>query len=164
MARISEKNRKYISKADIVGSVSKVYQLYTLSELPNFHILLDHFLWAWKEYNGKYKGCKWWSEKAYEQYVKREENKTKGLIHDHVVPRDVIRQEILKMVTNNCTEEQLYNFFDRHLLGCVITKEEDNTFRKLGLRNILGCNLDTHTTWNRYEVAKISRKKVMWRK
>lgn len=150
----------------MIKSITKVYYLYTDSELPlaNVHILLDHFLWAWTEFEGKYKGCNWWSEKAYEEYIKRKENKTKGFIHDHVVPRDVIRKEILKMLGNNSSYEQLFDFFNMHLIGCVITKEEDNRLRKLGLKDVLGCNLDTHTAWNRYEIAKISRKKVEWKK
>ncbi|UOR12820.1 hypothetical protein [Halobacillus amylolyticus] len=122
MGRISEKNRKYITKTDMVKSFSKVYQLYTLSELPlaNVHILLDHFMWTWTEFDGKYRGCKWWSEKAYEQYATGKEKRTKGLIHDHVVPRDVIRYETFKILGNNSSDKQLYDFFNKHLIGCVI--------------------------------------------
>ncbi|WP_079524926.1 MULTISPECIES: hypothetical protein [Halobacillus] len=82
--------------------------------------------------------------------------------HDHVVPRDVIRREILKMLGNKSSDEQLYEFLDKNLIGCVITKEEDNMLNRLGLRDVLGCTLDNHTTWKRYEVARISRKKVKW--
>ncbi|TFJ91700.1 hypothetical protein [Lentibacillus salicampi] len=164
MGRISKNNRKYITKADMVESLSKTYQLYVLSELPlaNIHILLDHYMWAWTEFDGKYKGCKWWSEKAYEQYTTRKENKTKGLIHDHVVPRDVIRNETFKILGNNSDDKQLFDFLNKHLIGCVITKEEDNAINELGLKSVLGCNLAHHTTWNRYDTAKIARKKVEW--
>ncbi|WP_038244084.1 hypothetical protein [Virgibacillus salexigens] len=162
--RRAEKNRKFITKLDMVKSLSKVYQLYLTDELPlgNVHILLDDFLWGWTEYNGKHKGCKWWSDRAYEQYANREKNKTKGLIHDHVVPRNVIRHEVLEMLYNKCSNEDLYKFLEENLIGCVITKEEDNMLRNLGLRDVLGSSLNSDTVWNRYETAKISITKVIW--
>lgn len=80
-------------------------------------------------FDEKYKGCTWWSDRAYEQFQNSNTNRTKGLIHEHVVPREIIRKKIVDKLKESCTHQQLYDFLDRHLLACVITKEEDLALR-----------------------------------
>ncbi|SDJ86037.1 hypothetical protein [Sediminibacillus albus] len=163
MARLSKNNRKYMSKPDMIKSLVKIYELYSRSEVPlaNVHILLDHFLWGWTEFEGKYKGCKWWSENAYNQFI-NSKKETAGLIHEHVVPRNVIRVKFLEMLDNGCNEEELYRFLYQYLFACIITKEEDHLLRNSGFKNQLGQELHKETIWYRYEQAKIKVKQISW--
>ena len=56
------------------------------------YAVLNNVLWKWTEYAGKYKGCKFWTQAALEHYSIR---KSKGLRHEHVVPRKYLINMLL---------------------------------------------------------------------
>lgn len=164
MGRISPKNEIFMNKSTMISSILTLYKSHIDNSLPlaNLLIILNHIMWAWTEYNGKYKGCTWWSEKAYEQFL--DTSSYKGLRHDHIVPRKELKEEIIKIVEEKCTFEELYEFLNTYLIGCVITHDEDKVINSIGLRDTLGSELTTDNKWNRYKQANIKVKTIDWSK
>ncbi len=101
--------------------------------------------------SAKYKGCKYWSEDAYNKHIKPYENDESlkgftesGLTHEHVVPKCIFidsMEKYFKNLRNEITSENIQEKMDkafkdlkdiisRNLYACVITKDEDDT--KLG--------------------------------
>ncbi len=85
--------------------------------------------------SAKYKGCEFWSKKAWEQYENT--GSTSGLRHEHVVPRhifkeameiyfkekrDLIKEE--KIIDFNVIFKELKPIMNKNLFGCVVTKDE----------------------------------------
>jgi len=89
---------------------------------------INYAIYNWTEVNGKYEGNEFWSEKAYKlAYVKRKD-RAYQLVHEHIVPRSVIREKIINLENKDILS--LYLIFEKYVIAAVITKEEDNLFSK----------------------------------
>lgn len=168
MAKLSPNNRKYMTKEEMVKTIITLHRLHEESLIPaaTSYIFLDHILWAWTEFEGKYEGCLWWSDAAYSLYKSRvglpKSKREAGLTHEHVVPKEVIRKSIFKLLDDGCAEGELYKFMETHLIGCIVTKEEDNLLNEAGFRKSLGVPLTAKSTWNRYDTLNIKRSMRKW--
>lgn len=111
---------------------------------------------------------KYWSKEAVEFFNSREKDRVKGLIFEHVVPLNIIKQHIIEMFEKDAKVNDVVEFLDNHLLVCVVTQEEDKMLSKCGYKTNLGVELNKCNIWNRYkgsfikvcnvEVEKMGRK------
>lgn len=126
MARVSEDNDRYRTKAEMVRDVA--YVLSSPLTIGTRFAVLKNVCWAWTEFDGKYRGCPYWSKAAIKR--RRKDPKAK-LKHEHAVPRKVVIDSLLKM--NQPTMEQVKDVLERLLIGVVVTPEEadllDRKFR-----------------------------------
>ena len=83
-------------------------------------VLLDVFS-AWTESEGKYKGCSYWSEGAWESRYQLDWEK--NVRHEHGVPKKVLKEQLLSL--ENPAEEYVAMYLDFFLIGVVVTIEED---------------------------------------
>ncbi len=83
-------------------------------------VLLDIFS-AWTEFEGKYKGCSYWTERAWELY--RQLAWEKNVRHEHGVPKKVLKELLFSL--ENPTEETVVLYLDFFLVGVVVTIEEE---------------------------------------
>ena len=94
--------------------------------------VLDEISWKYTE-TGKNKNlcCPYWSEDAIKKYEENVENNKKineGLVHEHVIPRNIFISTILKRIKEErkLTSEELEKI-DERLIVCVIAEgEEEN--------------------------------------
>ena len=120
--------------------------------------------------NTKKIGNKYWSEKALNQYLKNKDSKdsVKGLIFDHIVPKKNFVDHVIGKPQDILNIPDLKEFLDKVLVGCVITKEEDELFNKKGLRQKMpekiGTDLIKNATdpWARYKEAGIVVCELSW--
>lgn len=148
MARISEKNPRFRTKDAMCKDLSKVLNA-DLSHGTKVAVLNEIF-WVWSEFDGKISGCKYWSKKAKKEY---EINKKVKLIHEHIVPREVLRKMIFDM--DSPTPKSLKEILSKYCIGVVVTKEEDEALDALGLRSEMPENWDGSDAWARYKMANI---------
>jgi hypothetical protein len=73
MASISSKSRYYRTKETMCQDVAEVLNSQTLHSGTKRSVI-DHVIWVWSEFEGKYKGCHYWSKQA-----KKMEPKSKGV-------------------------------------------------------------------------------------
>jgi hypothetical protein len=90
------------------------------------HAVIHNIQWSWTEFDGKYEGCRYWSEAAREQYDK--DRKSKGLRHEHIVPRRIVTQMLFSLPAP--TEEQVRVICETYLIGVVVTRDEDRKLNK----------------------------------
>jgi hypothetical protein len=146
MARIVEKNPRFRTKRRIAEDVAFVLNA-PLSWGTQYAVIAET-LWVWSEFDGKYKGCKYWSERAWA----RRDDKTKMLRHDHAVPKKILIAELRKL-SGTATPDQIERLLGSYCIGVVITKEEDDLLNDNGHRSTLpGEELDP---WARYRKAGI---------
>ena len=88
---------------------------------------INYAIYNWTEANGKYNGNEYWSVEAYGKWA-YEEKRAYKLIHEHIIPRKVIREKIDEL--EKLDSLSLYLLFKKYVIAVVITKEEDNLFRK----------------------------------
>lgn len=95
--------------------------------------VLDEISWKYTETGiDKNLSAKYWSEAALAEYNKSHSS-TKGLIHEHVVPRDVFIKSVLKKLEDKSILElnaDELKMIDERLFSCVVTKEEDGKLPK----------------------------------
>jgi hypothetical protein len=145
MARIAEQNRRYRSKDQICEDVAFILNA-PLCWGTKFAVLAEA-VWVWSEFDGKYKGCRYWSRCAL-----REED-TKRLIHEHAVPKSVIIEKLEKR--RNSTPASVRGILSTYCIGVVITKKEDQKLTDQGFRKIMPEAWDRKDIWARYRRAGI---------
>lgn len=137
---------------------------------PNFKVgldkLLKELLWyigerldgdgEFKKGVNRHVRQKYWSKDAIELYNNRDKDRLKGLIFEHVVPLNIIKQHIIEMFERDATVDEVVEFLDTHLLVCVVTQEEDKKLNKYGYKTELGTKLNKDTVWNRYKESFIT--------
>jgi hypothetical protein len=91
--------------------------------------------------SAKYKGCPYWSRKALERVDDngnwQDDNKDKGLRHEHIVPRKIFvdaMMDYFKSIRDGIKNNEelkideifkdLKKLMNKNLKGCVVTKEE----------------------------------------
>lgn len=167
MARISPKNPRFREKEELVRDASQVLK-------SNFHYgtkyaVLHEVTWVWTEFDGKYAGCPYWSEKALEIYKDRKSIPgfacDKWFRHDHAVPRKIVLGHVLSPDVRN-DEDYLRDIFEKALVGVILTKEEDGTVLKdsmpLSLANKSLEDFTAIDKWARYKAENIKVFRVGW--
>lgn len=107
---------------------------------------------------GRKDACDLWSKKAIELRASQESWDGIGLVHEHMVPRNVIEEEILAL--SNPTVEQIEKVLSRSRV-CVVTADEDKQLReaKLGASLPDGASSSSGGV-PRYQVAGIELSEV----
>jgi hypothetical protein len=84
--------------------------------------------------------------------------KSRGLIHEHLVPRKVIREKLHGL--KQPTALDVRRILDRYCIGVVITKDEDKKLDSKGLRSSMPKNWkETDDRWARYTEVGIEIEK-----
>ena len=148
MARISERNARYRTRDEICRDVSLILQDERL-HVGTKYAVVDQVLWVWSEFDGKHVGCRYWSVAA-----KATESRREGLIHEHLVPREVVRQKIFGL--RNPTQEAVRRTLKTWCVGVVVTKTEDEKLNNLGLRSSMPLDWNRRDKWARYKAAEIA--------
>jgi len=113
-------------------------------------LIKDFVLWKWSERHGKYKGCKHWSKSAFEQY---ETDGDSNLIHEHVIPRKVLADWLMRKYTNEyVTVEIISGDLSEFCIGCVLTELEDAAIPK-DLNSKMPADWSKKDPWDRYKGA-----------
>ena len=118
--------------------------------------LLGRNIWKYSEAFGKFKGCPFWSVKAFNQFLLMKEQKKnkieceKNLRHEHVYPQILLINKLkdLKKPTLNILEK----LFKEYAIAAVVTKDENNLLNKAGLRT---STISDNNIWFRYKSVKI---------
>lgn len=126
MARIPPKNQRFRTKERLVDDLFRVL---TDGELHygTKVCVLNEIFWVWTEFDGKTIGCPYWSIEASKC------TSPKDLIHDHLVPKRVLREYIFSQ--KRLTKEHLRFVLEKLLIGVVITKNEDKKLREKKLHS-----------------------------
>ena len=134
MPRVHEDNPRFRTKEKLCSDIALVLNNSDLSYGTKFAVLSEA-TWVWTEFDGKYKGCKRWSEAAWK--IKEQ---SKELCHEHVVPKRLVikRLQSLKPPTPNSVMEVM----TKYCIGVVVTRAEDALLTNEGLRSQMpsGCD------------------------
>lgn len=149
MARIAEKNPKYRSKEELCKDLSIILNNDKITYGTKMAVI-DNMFWVWSEFHGKIKGCKYWSIEAVKAYQK---NKKAKLIHEHIVPRKILREKIFDI--DKVTPESIKKLFDTYNIGVIVTKAEDDYLNRLGLRSKMPDDWDGLDPWARHKAGNI---------
>lgn len=147
MARISEKNQRFRTKAQISTDLAFIINA-PLTYGTKFAVISE-VTWVWSEYYGKYHGCKYWTENAL-----KAKDDLKSLIHEHLVPKKILIKHLINLKSPQSNE--IYNFLEKYCIGVVVTKEEDKKINEAGLKSTMPENWDNVDPWSRYEACDIS--------
>ncbi len=113
--------------SEIVNDFCTVCKNHTISKQAVYDMARS-VSWELTEYNGKYKGCKFWTANALSVYnesnSKSESVLKKELIHEHVIPRKFLIDYIMDCYKNSREPERKYFDF---MFACVVRKDENNT-------------------------------------
>lgn len=117
------------TKAQIAADLSAILALNVSAHAKLCFV--SSCLWVWSEYDGKYSPDR---ASTAARMILMETESAKGLRHDHAVPRNMLRKQILAMPRPSTDE--LIAFLNHHCVGVAITPEEDARLRaaKLGMR------------------------------
>jgi hypothetical protein len=149
MARISERNELYRTKAEIASDVAFALRTDAL-HLAAKRAIIDQAIWVWSEFDGKYDGCPYWSPDAI-----RAQKNGEQLIHEHPVPRKVIRTKLFAL--RKPSPDNVFRLLKKLCVGVVLSKKEDALLNKLGLRAAMPSGWNETDIWARYTEAKIKR-------
>src|ERR1035437_10067596 len=120
---ISKTNPRYRTKEDLVRDMTYVLKAASLSYGTKYAVLEDAS-WTWTEFDGKYHGCAYWTEKAHAQRLQVSKSEmSKYFRHEHAVPKAVAAKMLLDLKLP--TEEQVKEICDKFLVGVVVTIEEN---------------------------------------
>jgi hypothetical protein len=148
VARISPRSQQYRTKKVICQDLAVVLSHKAL-HFGTKRAVVDQVLWVWSEFEGKYKGCRVWSMAAKAAGVK-----PKGLVHEHLVPRKIVRHKLFSIAKP--TAVAIHRVLNRWCVGIVITKEEDQELNRLGLNASMPKDWNGHDRWARYTEAGIA--------
>jgi len=119
MGRIGSKNPRYRTKKQMAEDAAFI--LNAPVTYGTKYAVLDNIAWTWTEFDGKYKGCPYWSKRAMRHLGKPD---PKVLRHEHAVPRKMVIQMLLEM--KSPTAKAVYGVCEKFLIGVVVTVKEDN--------------------------------------
>lgn len=153
MARVSEKHKRYRTKEQIVHDVAFVLAA-PLSYGTKWAVLSD-LTWVWTEFDGKYKGCPYWTEGAI--MLRRVDPKAK-LRHEHVVPKKVIIDMLMNL--EKPSVDSVREICDRYLIGAIVMPEEDDVLnaefgRSMPPEFVKPDHPGYHDPWLRYKKYSI---------
>lgn len=122
-----------------------------------------------EEQNKKTKiiGNKYWSKSAINKYEKTKESKE--FIFEHIVPKKIFIDYILDNPTffNGMRYQEIKKLLDKILVGCVITKEEDQKLKANGLKQKMPKDRTdileiAKNPWARYKECEIEVFEIKW--
>lgn len=147
MARIPERNPRFRTKRQICEDVAHI--LNAPLAWGTQHAVIAEALWVWSEFDGKYAGCRRWSEKAWAM-----RHVVKELRHDHAVPKKLLIER-LKRLTSTATVNDVEEVLQRYCIGVVITRDEDRLLNRIGLQSCLpdGCDDDPLARYRAADIA-----------
>jgi hypothetical protein len=114
---------KELLKTRLVQDIVSIFSLNDLFSEKIKHHTSFHATYKWTEINGKHEGTQYWSFAAAKEYLYHDDRPFK-LIHEHVVPREII----LKTLKDKSFKKDfatIYTFFTTYLIAAIITKKED---------------------------------------
>ena len=118
--------------------------------------LLGRCIWKYSEAFGKFKGCPFWSIKAYNFYVNQKSKSTalvaKNLRHEHTFPQILLIKKMWNL--KNPTKKIIRDLYDKYAIATVVTKEENLKLNSsaVGLRSE---TISDNNIWLRYNNEKI---------
>lgn len=121
--------------------------------------LLGRSIWKYSEAFGKFKGCPFWSEKAYKLFITNNSSSVgklgKYLRHEHTYPQRLLIEKLWKIKKPN--KKIVRELYDKFAVATVITKEENDKLnsKEIGLRV---ATIDENNIWLRYNNSKIKIK------
>lgn len=160
-------------KQTMIKNMFKILSDKEISNASKEHIL-DMYCWILteriegdgnKSKNAKFKGCVYWSQEAYNQFI--DTNNISGLRHEHVVPRSLFRAYVREIFGENwCNhsidENIIKSAIDRIykcFIGCVVTKKEadaiDSEFKDSFPNVDSFADITEKNLWDRYKAIKI---------
>jgi len=113
--------------------------------------LLGRNIWKFSEAYGKFRGCPFWSVKAFDHFVSmKKQNKTKAeyeknLRHEHVYPQILLIKKLKDL--KKPSFKILEDLFKKYAIAAVITKDENNLLNKAKLRTL---TISDENIWKRY--------------
>jgi len=146
MAKIPKSNERYRTKDEIVTDVVVILKA-NLTYGTRYAVLAD-IAWVWSEFDGKYRGCRYWSKKSLKM-----NGDNKMLCHEHIVPKRVIIEKICSL--KSPTKRKIFDILQHFCIGCVVTREEDKKLNHAGLRSKMPDDWDDKNPWARYDRVKI---------
>ena len=146
MPRIPEKNPRYRNKNALCDDVAFVLSA-PLQWGTQFAVLAD-VVWVWSEFNGKYKGCRYWSRSALQHTAE-----IKILVHEHVVPKTTIISLLADL--KDPTASAVRHILETYCIGVVLTREEDRKLNAAGLRSAMPTEWSDGDVWARYRLVGI---------
>lgn len=152
MPKISERNPRYRSKEQICRDLSLILK----SDLTHGTkvAVINEILWVWSEFNGKYVGCPWWSHEALKSF----DGDVCGYIHEHIVPKRIVRNTLLQMAQSSA--EEIHEYLKKYCIGVVVTKGEDQRLNAAGLNHEMPKNWNGDNVWARHDQVGIKRVRV----
>ena len=156
--------RKYQYLDEILDDLCKIAKS-DLSK-PAKAKLYDHLCWKFTEFNGKYRGMRFWSRDAFAHYSNRKkgENWWKELRHEHIVPKNIFVDSILK--NPDVDPEVLKTQFKDKMIACVVTTDEDKLLSEQKLRSSMPDGntnfFEISDIWERYKASDIEVLELEW--
>ena len=147
MGKISEKSPLFRTKQVMLEDLAFVLSQGNLRHGTKFAVL-DQIIWVWSEFDGKHDGCRFWSNEALQSGSKRA-----GLIHEHLVPRNIIRSKIFALEMPDM--HSIKCILEGTCIGVVVTKTEDDRLREFKLNKAMPDGWDGKDVWARYRKANI---------
>lgn len=146
MGGTSQSNPRYRTKAELCTDIAFV--LNSDLHYGTKYTVFDNAMWVWTEFEGKYKGCEYWSEAALD--FADDERK---LVHEHAVPKKLLIEMLMNL--SNPSSDSVQQMFQNYCKAAVITKAEDASLNRLGLRSKMPADWDGKDPWARYKAAGI---------
>ena len=118
--------------------------------------ILGRCIWKYSEAFGKFKGCPFWSVKAYKLFFTQKSSSSsilgKILRHEHTFPQRLLIEKLWSL--KSPTKDSVRKLYDKYAVATVVTKEENDKLnsREIGLR-VTTINEDN--IWLRYNNDKI---------
>lgn len=115
-------------------------------------------------------GNKYWSNEALNQY--RNSHNLDKLYFDHIVPKRIFIEFCIKNgdVIKNYKDNEFRELLDKILVGCIITKEENERLEDNKLRQKLPKSIEEKglgticaARWSRYNEVQIVPRELKWR-
>ena len=164
-ARTSSNPNEWIkSTIDIAVCLLK-HRLFELkkTDIEKFNVndqiyreLLGRTIWKYSEAYGKFKGCPFWSKKAYQFYNSLSSRSSiqisKNLRHEHTYPQILLINKLRALHKPNY--EMVYLLFKKYAIATVVTKEENDKLnsKEVGLRSDTPSD---ENIWLRYATPKL---------
>ena len=149
----NETEQKDRMKEDIQG-LFKAREYLSRSAMQN---VLDEISWKYTETGiDKNLSAKYWSNSALAQYISTGSS-TKGLIHEHVVPRDVFIKSVLKKLDDKSISGLSageLKMIDDRLIACIVTETENKKLPPKAWSSGKDFFDNTCDLWDRYRSSK----------
>jgi uncharacterized protein YlzI (FlbEa/FlbD family) len=118
MARLSRKHPRFRSKLQMAEDVSCALAS-RLSYGGKFSVLHE-VCWTWTEFQGKVRGCPYWTELA---LMQRRADPHSKVIHEHIVPKQIVIQILFDL--EQPQTDLVYSLLEQFLIGVVVHPLED---------------------------------------